>query len=125
MHKKPLLYVGFAFVGLAFVGVVTPMVPTTPFLLVAVWCFMRSEPRYKQWLVTNRYLDPYISGYFDGKGLSRKRIIRTLVLLWATLTLSGTCFTSSWIVRAILFSIGIGVSVHIVMRFAKPHKDKD
>ncbi|MEG0815005.1 MAG: YbaN family protein [Mucinivorans sp.] len=122
MIRKPLLYLGFLFVGLAFVGVFTPMVPTTPFLLVATWCFMRSEPRYKHWLVTNRYLGPYISGYFDGKGLSRGRIARTLILLWATLSLSGTFFTSSWIVRSVLFTIGVGVTIHILVRFSKPQK---
>jgi len=44
------LVLGLVFVGLGFVGVVTPLMPTTFFLILAAGCFTRSSPRLEVWL---------------------------------------------------------------------------
>lgn len=49
---------GLVMTGFGIAGVFLPLLPTTPFLLVAVWCFSRSSPRLEQWLMEHRTLGP-------------------------------------------------------------------
>lgn len=113
---KILLPIGFVMVALGFAGIFIPLLPTTPFLLAAVWCFARSDPKHKEWLLKNRYLGGYIDGYLNGTGLSIRQISRTLCLLWITLAASAFLFTTILWVRLILLVIGICVTAHIISR---------
>ena len=55
-----LIFCGSVAVALGFIGLLLPVVPTTPFLLVAAACFARSSARFYRWLLTNRYFGKYI-----------------------------------------------------------------
>lgn len=54
---------GLLMTALGIVGAFLPLLPTTPFLLVAVWCFSRSSPRLEQWLLTHRTLGPPLTNW--------------------------------------------------------------
>ena len=58
--RSVLLAVGFVCVALGAIGAVLPLVPTTPFLLVAAACFARSSPRFYRWLLTRPGVGPII-----------------------------------------------------------------
>lgn len=60
MHRTILLIIGWLAVGLATIGVVLPLLPTTPFLLLAAWCFARSSPRFHRWLLYRSWFGGYI-----------------------------------------------------------------
>ena len=64
---KPL---GFVFVGLAALGIFLPLLPTTPFLILAAGCFARSSEKLHRWLLSNRTFGPIITDWEQNKCVS-------------------------------------------------------
>ena len=112
---RPLLIVaGTIFVGLAILGIFLPILPTTPFLLLAAACYARSSQRFYYWLLNNRWFGIYIKNYRQKKGMPLKIKILTVALLWLTIMVSVIFAVQSLAVRVILIIIAIGVSWHIL-----------
>lgn len=63
---------GSFFVALAAIGVALPGIPTTPFLILAAACYIRSSQRLYDWLISNKRFGPYLKDYREGKGIPRK-----------------------------------------------------
>ncbi len=111
-----LLAAGVVCVGLGVVGVLVPLLPTTPFLLLASACFLRSSDRLHRWLLGNRIFGDYLRRYRNGEGLPLSSKVTTLVLLWASLGASAFWAVPGrlWWVKLLLLGVGIGVTVHIL-----------
>jgi uncharacterized membrane protein YbaN (DUF454 family) len=75
---------GFIFLGLGVIGVFLPLLPTTPFLLVAAGCFAKSSEKWHQWLLSNRIFGPVIADWQEKKciSVSTKIIAVSLILLF-------------------------------------------
>lgn len=58
---------GFLFVGIGAVGVVLPLLPTTPFMLLAAACFARGSERFREWLLNNRVFGSTIGAWREGR----------------------------------------------------------
>ena len=71
MPKSILIIIGFIFVGLGAIGLVLPVMPTTPFLLVAAACFARSSERFYNWLMELHLFGPIIRNWEETKSISR------------------------------------------------------
>ncbi|MFS0674805.1 YbaN family protein [Ornithinibacillus sp. 179-J 7C1 HS] len=80
-----LLGVGLISLGLAIIGIILPLIPTTPLLLLAATCFIRSSDRLYKWLITHKYLGPYIKNYREGKGIPLTAKIVSVMLLWTSI----------------------------------------
>ena len=81
---------GCVSVVLGTIGIFVPGLPTTPFVLLASWCFYRSSPRLQSWLLQS-FLGKYIREYRDKGGLTL-RTRRDIILLMATMVAISTIF---------------------------------
>ncbi len=113
---KPLLIVcGSISVGLGVIGIVVPLLPTTPFLLLAAACYIRSSDRFYNWLINSKYLGAYIRNYRENKAMDIRLKILLIVLLWAAILFSAFNVLEASFYRIILIIIAISVSVHILL----------
>lgn len=106
---------------LGIIGIVLPILPTTPFLLLAAACYARSSERFYNWLLNNRILGSYIRNYREGKGMPIKIKIFTITLLWITILISVFFIQILW-VRILLIIIACAVSIHIILIRPKNRK---
>ncbi|WP_346795969.1 YbaN family protein [Halomonas sp. Bachu 37] len=97
MRRRPLsrlVYGGIAYscVGLGALGVVLPLLPTTPFMLVALWAAGKSSPRLARWLREHRHLGPTLCAWQEHRAIpiSAKRLAcATLALSWVIMAALG------------------------------------
>lgn len=80
--------VGILSVGLGLAGAFLPLLPTTPFVLLASACFARSSPRLNRWLHDHEVLGPPLAAWEEHRALPRRAKIAAIGLLWVTLPIS-------------------------------------
>lgn len=112
--KALLVAVGTVAMGLGVLGILVPLLPTTPFLLLAAACYARSSQRFHRWLLANRYLGQYIRDYQERRGMSRRAKVTTLALLWVALGFSAGLLVPAFAGRLVLLLVGVGVTLHIL-----------
>lgn len=110
-----LIIAGTIFVGLGTLGIFLPILPTTPFLLLAAACYARSSKRFYDRLINNKWFGAYIKNYREGKGIPLKVKVYTISLLWITILFSAFFFISIFWVRVVLILIAVGVTVHVLI----------
>ncbi|MTD40810.1 DUF454 family protein [Erwinia sp. CPCC 100877] len=119
MQKIILTFIGWVAVVLATLGVVLPLLPTTPFLLLAAWCFARSSPRFHHWLLYRSWFGGYLRFWQRHRAMPRGAKPR------ATLFIVMTFAISLWLVKLIwarLFLL-VGLAGLLVMLWRLPVVD--
>lgn len=96
------------------VGIFLPILPTTPFLLLAAFFYARSSERFLNWLLTNRWFGAYIRNYREGNGIPLREKVLTITLLWATIIFSVLYVVTNPWVKVLLAGIAIGVTAHLL-----------
>ena len=109
---------GTLFLAIGIVGVFTPVLPTTPFLLLAAACYLRSSQRFHRWLLHNRVFGSYIRNYTEGRGIPLRLKLFTVALLWVTIGISIWA-VDKLVVTIVLLIVAVGVSLHITLIRAK------
>jgi len=109
-----LIIIGSFFTGLGVLGIFLPLLPATPFLLLAAACYVRSSERFYNWLINNKWLGNYIKNYLEGKGVPLKAKVLSISLLWITIGYSVVFVVNIFPIRVILILIAIGVTIHIL-----------
>ena len=97
---------------LAFAGIFLPLLPTTPFLLLAVFFSLRSSPTIYTWLIQHKVFGPPLRQYLDERTISRQTFRRAVTLMWLTIGLSVWLMPVIW-VKCLLLAIATGVTVHL------------
>lgn len=113
VKKHLLTALGLLSVGLGVVGMFLPILPTTPFLLLAAYCFVRSNRRLYDKLLSHKVLGPYISDFMLHKTIPKKVKAVSILTLWITIAVSVLLVKLLW-VKILLLGIAVGVSAHIL-----------
>jgi len=115
LTKYILVVSGTFFFGLGLIGIFLPLLPTTPFLLLAAACYAKSSHKFYTWMLSNKYFGSYIKNYREGKGISLNIKILSISFLWITILFSVFIIVSNIYARIILIAIAIGVTLHILI----------
>ena len=105
---------GTLFLLVGILGVVLPLLPATPFLLLASACYVRGSQTLHRWLMSHKYLGAYITTFTEHRGMPLQAKILTIAMLWASLLFSLSR-VDSLLLAATLLMVGIGVTA-LLMR---------
>ena len=111
--KLALNIAGVLAILLGVIGIFLPLLPTTPFLLLAAACFARGSPRMHQALLQHRIFGRYLSDYEQGRGIPRRAKITALLMMWSSLAYAMWRFEHPWL-RLLLVLIGAGVTCYLL-----------
>jgi len=114
LKKYLLIVLGSLSLALGAVGIAIPVLPTTPFLLIALFCYLRSSQRLYDWLIHHRLFGTYLYNYVTFRAVPLQTKIAALVLLWAGL-ITSIILVDLLSVRLILLVVGVVVSLHILL----------
>jgi len=109
-----LIIIGLAAVGIGTVGIFVPLLPTTPFYLLAAACFFRSSDRLYRWLIGNKWCGPYIRNYREHRAIPRHAKIVALILLWGTIGHAVLALLDQLWLRILLVTIAAGVTIYLL-----------
>jgi len=115
IRKRLIFLGGFISLTLGIIGIVIPILPTTPFLLLASAAFAKSSEKFNKWLLNNKVLGAYIRNYKEGKGMPLKIKVITLLLLGISISISILFLMNLFWIQILLFCISIAVSIHIIL----------
>ncbi len=115
LKGRLLIIAGTIFTGIGIIGILVPVLPTTPFLLLAAACYVRSSRRLYNWLLNNRLFGTYLKNYLEGKGMPLRIKLMTILLLWTAIMCSILFAVQELIIRLILLIVAVGVTIHITL----------
>lgn len=112
MQKIVLKITGFMFVGLALLGVVLPLLPTTPFLLVAAGCFAKSSPYFYKKLLDSRLFGQLIKDWQEYRSISQKSKVVSLISMILAGGWSCYMLDNFWL-KLLVTSLMIGPAIFV------------
>ena len=107
IQKHLLIILGWFFTLLGAIGVILPILPTTPFLIVALVLFSKSSPRFHQMLLNNAWFGPTLKQWEETKTLSRKTKYKAFFLIIMTFAISIAIFDDKLQLQLLLVGIAI------------------
>ncbi len=114
MKKILLISIGTLSVILGLIGIFLPIMPTTPFLLFAAWCYAKSSEKFYNRLMENKVLGGYIKNYRDKKSMPLRVKIVTILFLWISILYSAIFAISIIWLKILIIIIAILVTFHLL-----------
>jgi uncharacterized membrane protein YbaN (DUF454 family) len=113
IREKMLIAAAFLSLGFGIAGVFLPLLPTTPFVLLSAFCFLKSSRAKYEWLVNHRIFGKYIRDYITQRAMPLRSKISAISFMWLTMILSALLISNKYI-ALFLAVIGCAVTLHIL-----------
>lgn len=113
---------GILSIFFAVIGVFVPVLPTTPFLLLAAYLFAQSSPKMYYWVLHNRLFGRYIRDYQEGRGIPLRTKVISIIFLWLTISWSIYSVDNIYIRIGLL---GIAITVTFYLSKKKTYRKSD
>jgi len=114
LKKIILITLGILSLALGGIGIVLPVMPTTPFVLLAAGCFSVSSPTLAGKLEQSRIFGSYLRHWRTNEGVPKKTKVRAIIWLWLGLVISALLVRTTTVI-IILAIVGIIVTLHLVL----------
>lgn len=113
---KMWLFVSLGFVSLllGILGIFVPGLPTTIFLIITAYFWLRSSPRLHRRLLDHKILGGYLKQVQNG--MSRRLKVRAIGTMWTMIFLSSYFFIESWLWRAVIIVVGVVGTISMGMQ---------
>ena len=111
-----LLLVGWVFAGLGLIGVFIPGLPTTPFLLIALWAFSKSSKRFHDWLYNHPRFGPSLREWHREGVISVKIKILAIMTMTASLFIIIVFVADNWWLPVIVVACLLPPAIFILTR---------
>lgn len=112
--RMMLIVCGWLAIVAGVIGIFLPLMPTVPFLLLAVACFARSSERFHTWLVEHNHLGPLIRDYLSGSGIPLKAKILAVGMVWISFPASTFLFVEALWLKLLLMATAIGITLYLL-----------
>lgn len=112
LKKKLLLIIGLFSFGLGYIGVLLPILPTTPFLLLSLYCFTSASPKFEKWLKGTRLYQRYLGEYLETGSLSLTKKWKILLNIYILMGIS-IYFAPIRLVKIMLTFLTIGLTLFL------------
>jgi uncharacterized membrane protein YbaN (DUF454 family) len=119
--RTAFLAAGFIFVGLAVLGVVLPVLPATPFMLLAAACFARASPRFYDWVLNHRAFGPAVREWRSHRSLPYRTKLTAIILMALSLGISIVFFVKNGWLQAALAVFGALLAIWL---YRIPSRDR-
>ncbi|MBT8358277.1 MAG: YbaN family protein [Desulfobacterales bacterium] len=113
LQRNLLVILGWFFTLLGVIGIILPVLPTTPFLILALILFSKSSPRFHQMLLNNAWCGPTLKQWEEEKTLSRKTKYKAFFLIIITFSISVAIFNNQLQLQLLLIAIAIVLLIFI------------
>lgn len=115
------LVAGILSLGLGIVGMFLPLLPTTPFVLLAAACFARSSDRFYRWLIEHRSFGPIVIEWRTYRSIPYRVKLTAIALMAVSLGTSIVFFVRPAWLQAALAVFGVGLAVWL---YRIPSRDR-
>lgn len=105
--KVVLIILGFISMGIGIVGIVAPILPTTPFLLLASFFFAKGSKRFHNWFISTKIYKKYLESFLQSKAMTLKNKL-TILLPVSLMLIITFIFVNNLHARIVLVILFIG-----------------
>lgn len=112
------LLIGFGWLNIAVgaVGVITPGLPTTVFLIIALWAFSKSSPKFQNWLWTHRHFGPPVRNWHQHKVIPLRAKLLAVTVMTLSFLYAAVWVAQDWRLPAFLAAIMVPAALYVCTR---------